>query len=88
MMRPRPLGLLLLLVTLLVFLPTTLYQFINYDDEIYVVNNPFVNQGLSWLGFKWAFAAAHAANWHPLTWLSHMLDCDLFRLNPGRTAFG
>ncbi len=81
-MRPRPLGLLLLLVTLLVFLPTTLYQFINYDDEIYVVNNPFVNQGLSWLGFKWAFAAAHAANWHPLTWLSHMLDCDLFRLNP------
>jgi tetratricopeptide (TPR) repeat protein len=41
-----------------------------------------VNQGLSWLGIKWAFAAAHAANWHPLTWLSHMLDCDLFHLNP------
>jgi tetratricopeptide (TPR) repeat protein len=82
MMRPRPFGLLLLLVTLLVFLQTTFFQFINYDDEIYVLNNPFVNQGLSWLGFKWAFAAAHASNWHPLTWLSHMLDCNLFRLNP------
>ena len=81
-MRPRPLGLLLLLVTLVVFLPTTFNQFINYDDGTYVVANPFVNQGLTWLGFKWAFAAAHASNWHPLTWLSHMLDCDLFHLNP------
>jgi tetratricopeptide (TPR) repeat protein len=82
MMRPRPLGLLLLLVTLVVFLPTTFNQFINYDDGIYVVDNPFVNQGLTWLGIKWAFAGAHASNWHPLTWLSHMLDCDLFRLSP------
>jgi tetratricopeptide (TPR) repeat protein len=82
MMRPRLLGLLLFLATLAVYQRTIFDQFINYDDEIYVVDNPFVNQGLSWLGFKWAFVAAHASNWHPLTWLSHMLDCDLFQLNP------
>ncbi len=82
MLRARTFGLFLLLATLLIFLPSSLNQFINYDDEEYVVQNPVVNQGLSALGFSWAFASAHAANWHPLTWLSHMLDCDLFHLNP------
>ncbi len=82
MFRPRSIGLLLALATLLVFLPATSNHFINYDDPQYVTENPFVSQGLSWTGFKWAFAGAHASNWHPLTWLSHMLDCDLFHLNP------
>lgn len=87
MMRARTVGLFLLLATLLVFLPATLNQFINFDDPEYVVENPMVNQGLSWVGIKWAFASAHAANWHPLTWLSHMLDCDLFHLNPAGHHF-
>jgi protein O-mannosyl-transferase len=82
MLRPRSLGLILLLATLLIYLPATLNGFVDYDDPEYVVNNPFVNQGFSLIGFKWAFENAHEANWHPLTWLSHMLDCNLFRLNP------
>ncbi|HEY4416703.1 MAG TPA: hypothetical protein VGO57_13515, partial [Verrucomicrobiae bacterium] len=82
MFRPRSIGLLLAFLTLLVYLPVTSNQFTNFDDPDYVTQNPIVNQGLSWTGFKWAFAGAHAANWHPLTWLSHMLDCDIFRLNP------
>jgi tetratricopeptide (TPR) repeat protein len=82
MLRPRSIGLLLLLVTLVVYLPATSYQFISFDDPDYVTENPFVTAGLTWTGVKWAFAGAHASNWHPLTWLSHMFDCDVFRLNP------
>ena len=83
MFRPRSIGLLLALVTLLVYLPATHYPFINYDDPDYVADNHVVQNGLTWSGVKWAFAGAHASNWHPLTWLSHMADCDLFHLNPG-----
>jgi tetratricopeptide (TPR) repeat protein len=82
MMRSRAFGLFLLFATLLIFLPASFAQFLNFDDPEYVSENPVVSQGLSWYGLKWAFASAHAANWHPLTWLSHMLDCDLFLLNP------
>ncbi len=82
MFRPRSIGLLLALVTLLVYLPATSDQFINYDDQDYITNNSVVQNGLTWAGVKWAFMGAHASNWHPLTWLSHMGDCDLFRLNP------
>jgi tetratricopeptide (TPR) repeat protein len=57
--------------------------FVNYDDPEYVTNNLMVRQGLSLAGFRWAFSTMHAANWHPLTWLSHMLDCRLFGLNAG-----
>jgi tetratricopeptide (TPR) repeat protein len=56
--------------------------FVNYDDPEYVTNNLMVRQGLSLAGFRWAFSTMHAANWHPLTWLSHMLDCQLFAFNP------
>jgi tetratricopeptide (TPR) repeat protein len=82
MLRPRSIGLLLLLVTLAVYLPATSYEFINYDDPQYVTENHFVTSGLTWTGVQWGFGGVHASNWHPLTWLSHMLDCDLFRLNP------
>ena len=57
--------------------------FVNYDDPQYVTRNLVVRQGLSWEGFRWAFSTGSASNWHPLTWLSHMLDCQLFSLNPG-----
>ena len=82
MFRPRFLALLLGLMTLLVYLPATSFHFINFDDEDYVTANPVVQNGLTLGGIKWAFDGAHASNWHPLTWLSHMADCDLFGLNP------
>lgn len=79
---PRLAGLILALVTLVVYLPVTGCDFSNFDDPDYVTSNPVVQRGLTGPGFVWAFAGYHASNWHPLTWLSHMLDCDLFRLNP------
>ena len=81
--RPRLIGLLLALVTLLVYLPVCRCNFLVYDDSDYVTENPVVQNGLTWAGVAWAFTAWHAGNWHPLTWLSHMLDCQLFGLNPG-----
>jgi tetratricopeptide (TPR) repeat protein len=59
------------------------HQFIGYDDPDYVTDNPIVQKGLSWEGFLWAFTTFTLANWHPLTWLSHMLDIQLFGLDPG-----
>jgi tetratricopeptide (TPR) repeat protein len=59
------------------------HEFIGYDDDKYVTQNRFVNQGLSKESILWAFRSTHASNWHPLTWLSHMLDVELSGLNPG-----
>jgi tetratricopeptide (TPR) repeat protein len=81
MSRPRAIGLLLTLATLLAWLPATHNGFVNFDDDIYVTKNSIVEKGFTWAGIKWAFTTWHASNWHPLTWLSHMADCDLFRLN-------
>jgi tetratricopeptide (TPR) repeat protein len=81
--RPRLVALALVLVTLVVYLPVRHCQFLVYDDNDYVRENHFVQNGLTWAGVKWAFATWHSSNWHPLTWLSHMLDCELFGLNPG-----
>jgi hypothetical protein len=66
--------LLLAAVTLAAFWPVRRHDFINYDDQDYVTANPQVQRGLSWEGLLWAFQTGHAGNWHPLTWLSHMLD--------------
>ena len=73
----------LVLGTLAIYWPARLYGFVDYDDNDYVFNNPTVRAGLSWWGLAWAFVDQHASNWHPLTWLSHMLDCQLFGLNAG-----
>jgi tetratricopeptide (TPR) repeat protein len=54
----------------------------DYDDPYYVLENPWVTGGLTWAGIRWAFTSTYAAFWHPLTWLSHMLDVELFGLNP------
>ena len=59
------------------------HDFINLDDNMYVYENAHVTGGLTWAGAAWAFTQGYAANWHPLTWLSHMLDCQLFGLQPG-----
>ena len=56
--------------------------FINFDDGIYVIENPHVRSGLKVENIAWAFTTMYATNWHPLTWLSHMLDCQLYGLNP------
>jgi cytochrome c-type biogenesis protein CcmH/NrfG len=79
----RLVGLLLALITMLVYLPAGWHDFIFFDDPSYVTDNPMVQNGLTWAGFKWALVGWHASNWHPLTWLSHQLDCQLFGLNAG-----
>lgn len=56
--------------------------FLRYDDDRYVVENPNVHSGIHWSTVRWAFTTFEQANWHPLTWLSHALDCQVFDLNP------
>jgi protein O-mannosyl-transferase len=73
---------LLVLITLAVFLPVVWHGFINYDDSDYVTKNAHVQSGLKWESMVWAFTTGHASNWHPVTWLSHMLDCQIYGLNP------
>jgi protein O-mannosyl-transferase len=68
--------------TMALYSPVFGYSFLAYDDSDYVVQNPHVRQGLAWSTFKWAFTTFTASNWHPLTWLSHALDYQLFALNP------
>ena len=80
--RSTILCLLLALVTLAFYNPVVRNGFTNLDDPVYIVNNPHVRAGLTWDTVKWAFTSRDAANWHPLTWLSHALDCTLFKLNP------
>jgi Flp pilus assembly protein TadD len=79
----RLIGLVLTLVTLLLYLPVFFHDFIYFDDPAYVADNPVVQAGLTWSGLKWAFVGWHASNWHPLTWLSHMLDGQLLGMNAG-----
>jgi protein O-mannosyl-transferase len=59
------------------------FEFLDYDDNIYVSDNVHIRDGLTWSGLKWAFTVGYASNWHPLTWLSHMADVELFGLDPG-----
>jgi protein O-mannosyl-transferase len=68
-------------VTLAVFWPATGHDFV-YDDTPYVVDNPHVTSGLTLQNARWALGSGYAANWHPVTWLSHMLDCQMFGVKP------
>src|SRR5215467_9665458 len=70
-------------ITVLAYLPVGHHGFVNYDDPAYIYQNPPVMHGLTWQGFSWAFTTGHESNWHPLTWLSHMTDVQLFGLNAG-----
>jgi tetratricopeptide (TPR) repeat protein len=75
--------LLLALTTLLLYLPATRNGFVNLDDNEYIIDNTHVTSGITWAGIVWAFRiTGYASNWHPLTWLSHALDCQLYGLNP------
>src|ERR1035438_3811804 len=85
--RTLVLCLLLTAVVLLAYSPVTHNGFLNYDDDTYITNNPHVRAGLTRATLKWAFTTYDEANWHPLTWLSHALDCQLFGLNPAGPHF-
>ena len=78
---------LLLAITWAVFGQTLGHEFVNYDDPAYVTDNPHIRAGLTWPGILWAFTHVHSQNWHPLTSMSHMLDCQLFGLQPGAHHF-
>ena len=82
--RPTQIGLCLGLAAIVIgcFSATVRNGFTGYDDGEYVTDNPHVNTGLSWDNAHWALTSAHSSNWHPLTWLSHALDCTLFGLAP------
>jgi hypothetical protein len=74
--------LLLALATLFAYWGVFSSEFVDYDDPYYVVQNQHVQAGLSWDGLCWAFTTRDCNNWHPLTWLSLMLDYSLFDLDP------
>jgi len=73
----------LLLVTFAIYAQVFHFDFVNFDDPDYIIGNPHVRQGLTSQGLAWAFTSPGAANWFPLTWISHMLDCQLFGLDSG-----
>jgi tetratricopeptide (TPR) repeat protein len=73
----------LIVLTVAVFADIRSHEFVALDDPVYVTANPHVTGGLTWPNVSWAFTTNHAANWHPLTWLSHMLDVQLFGMNAG-----
>jgi hypothetical protein len=80
----QTLGLCLMLIVIVCafYSPIVHNGFLNYDDKQYITDNPPVKAGLTWKTVEWAFTTDTEANWHPLTWLSHALDCDLFGLSP------
>src|SRR6266705_5300616 len=70
-------------ICLAVFGQTLRYEFVNFDDDLYVYNAPAIQAGLTVKGLALAFTSPHARNWHPLTTISHMLDCELYGLKAG-----
>ena len=72
----------LTIATAVAYEPIRHNDFVNYDDLDYLIQNEEVRQGLTVESVKWAFTSGHASNWHPLTWLSHMLDVELFGMDP------
>ena len=69
--------------TLALYWPVTRFPFINFDDPEYISENPVTQAGLTWQGLVWAFNGIHVGNWHPVSWLSHMIDCQIFGVNAG-----
>jgi protein O-mannosyl-transferase len=80
--RSLPCCLILIALVLVFYNPVTRNEFVSYDDDAYITENAPVRAGLTWATVKWAFATDYDDNWHPLTWLSHALDCELFGLSP------
>ena len=75
-------SLFLILAIVMVYGQVGYFDFVDFDDGLYVTKNVYVQKGLSVEGFVWAFTTSHAGSWYPITWLSHMLDFELYGLNP------
>jgi hypothetical protein len=75
---------LLLVAILILYCRVINHEFVNYDDDLYITENPYVQKGITWEGTKWAFSFNNVVYLHPLSWLSHMLDVQLFGMAPGR----
>ena len=85
-LRKHPVTIICVFLTIAlcsVYLQVKDHQFINYDDQQYVTENSHVLSGLNPGNIKWAFTSVYASNWHPLTWISHMMDVDIFGMKPG-----
>ncbi len=80
--RKYGLAILLVLATVALYYPANGHPFVNFDDNLYVTENTHVTAGLNWQTVKWAFSTFDQGNWHPVTWLSHAADCQLYGLNP------
>src|ERR1039458_8712491 len=80
--RKLAMGLALAVVAFATYWPVCRNDFVLYDDPGYLTDNPSVQRGLTWEAMAWAFRTSHASNWHPVTWLSHALDCQLYVLQP------
>ena len=76
------LGVLLVVATVGLYYPVSSHPFVNYDDNVYVTDNAQVKSGLNWDTVQWAFTTSEAGNWHPVTWLSHAFDYQLFQSDP------
>ncbi len=76
------LSVLLIVATVALYYPSESHPFVNFDDNLYVTENSHVTSGLHWQTVKWAFGTFEEGNWHPLTWLSHAVDVQLYGLNP------
>ena len=76
-------SLILIAATFVVFWQVRNHSFITFDDDHYVAENPYIRKGLTLKSVIWAFTTNHASNWHPLTWMSHMVDSALYGLKPG-----
>ncbi len=72
-----------IIATLVIYWPVKDYEFINYDDDAYIYENTYVLDGLNYNSIKWSFTTTHVCNWHPITWISHILDTQLYGMNAG-----
>jgi tetratricopeptide (TPR) repeat protein len=81
--RTFVLSLVVIAATLALYLPVAQNEFVNFDDDKYIITNPHVLAGLKWSTVQWAFTTFWEGNWDPLTWLSHALDCQMFGLHAG-----
>jgi len=75
-------GLCLIVAIIIAYAQVSNFDFVGYDDQEYIIENSHVQEGLTLDSIIWAFTSFHSANWHPMTWLSHMLDCELYGFNP------
>lgn len=82
MLKKTFISLLIIIAILIAYEPIRHNNFILYDDQHYITENPHITNGINVNTIIWAFTESHAANWHPLTWLSHTIDYEFFKLNP------